>query len=249
MIDLETLAASCATMADEIVARGSSDTFRYDADGVLEFGDNPEYYSPLSSAVTRSAFPETAREYGYTREYLEQAERRLLACVIGYCELAVERAVHPMTAGEDRDGFRVNPLDVHEVLLCARTAPSDPRGCAALAGAIKGNRYVDGEESYLDRAMAHMDYNYAKLVGIALVLPHRRARRVPRHVPARPLRAEGPSRTACSTAPRCDLKTFFALSMPMADAATGLPGDEAEGGKHYHRAAAPDDGARAAEEE
>lgn len=48
MIDLETLAASCATMADEIVARGSSDTFRYDADGVLEFGDNPEYYSPLS---------------------------------------------------------------------------------------------------------------------------------------------------------------------------------------------------------
>ena len=28
MIDLETLAASCATMADEIVARGSSDTFR-----------------------------------------------------------------------------------------------------------------------------------------------------------------------------------------------------------------------------
>lgn len=78
MIDLETLAASCATMADEIVARGSSDTFRYDADGVLEFGDNPEYYSPLSSAVSRSAFPETAREYGYTREYLERAERRLL---------------------------------------------------------------------------------------------------------------------------------------------------------------------------
>ena len=35
MIDLETLAASCATRADEIVARGSSDTFRYDADGVL----------------------------------------------------------------------------------------------------------------------------------------------------------------------------------------------------------------------
>lgn len=129
MIDLETLAASCATMADEIVARGSSDTFRYDADGVLEFGDNPEYYSPLSSAVTRSAFPETAREYGYTREYLEQAERRLL----------------------DSASMR--------------------------------------------------------------------------------------------------LKTFFALSMPMADAATGLPGDEAEGGKHYHRAAAPDDSGRAAEEE
>lgn len=138
MIDLETLAASCATMADEIVARGSSDTFRYDADGVLEFGDNPEYYSPLSSAVTRSAFPETAREYGYTREYLEQAERRLLACVIGYCVL-------------DSASMR--------------------------------------------------------------------------------------------------LKTFFALSMPMADAAAGLPGDEAEGGKHYHRAAAPDDSGRAAEEE
>ena len=37
MIDLETLAASCATMADEIVARGSSDTFRYDAAGILEY--------------------------------------------------------------------------------------------------------------------------------------------------------------------------------------------------------------------
>ena len=37
MIDLETLAASCATMADEIVAHGSSDTFRYDAAGILEY--------------------------------------------------------------------------------------------------------------------------------------------------------------------------------------------------------------------
>lgn len=73
MIDLETLAASCATMADEIVARGSSDTFRYDADGILEFGDSPEYYSPISSSAYRSEYPETAREYGYTREYLEQA--------------------------------------------------------------------------------------------------------------------------------------------------------------------------------
>lgn len=184
MIDLETLAASCATMADEIVARGSSDTFRYDADGVLEFGDNPEYYSPLSSAVTRSAFPETAREYGYTREYLEQAERRLLACVIGYCALDGELA-SIRDGGEDRDGFRVNPLDVHEVLLCARTARSEQGPIA---------------DRVLDSASMR-------------------------------------------------LKTFFALSMPMADAATGLPGDEAEGGKHYHRAAAPDDGARAAEEE
>ena len=76
MIDLETLAASCATMADEIVAHGSSDTFRYDAAGILEFGDSPEYYSPISSSAYRSEYPETAREYGYTREYLEQAERR-----------------------------------------------------------------------------------------------------------------------------------------------------------------------------
>lgn len=137
MIDLETLAASCATMADEIVARGSSDTFRYDAAGILEFGDSPEYYSPISSSAYRSEYPETAREYGYTREYLEQAERRLLACVIGYCAL---------------DGASMR------------------------------------------------------------------------------------------------LKTFFALSMPMAEAAGGQDGDEAEGGKHYHRAAAPDGGETAEEE-
>lgn len=37
MIDLETLAASCATMADEIVAHGSSDTFRYDAACVIGY--------------------------------------------------------------------------------------------------------------------------------------------------------------------------------------------------------------------
>lgn len=241
MIDLETLAASCATMADEIVARGSSDTFRYDADSVLEFGDNPEYYSPLSSAVTRSAFPETAREYGYTREYLEQAERRLLACVIGYCALDGELA-------SIRDGFRVNPLDVHEVLLCARTAPSDPRGCAALAGAIKGNRYVDGEESYLDRAMAHMDYNYAKLAGSRWFYPIAELDGFLAMFP--PARSEqGPIADRVLDSASMRLKTFFALSMPMADAAAGLPGDEAEGGKHYHRAAAPDDGGRAAEEE
>ena len=137
MIDLETLAASCATMADEIVAHGSSDTFRYDAAGILEFGDSPEYYSPISSSAYRSEYPETAREYGYTREYLEQAERRLLACVIGYCVL-------------DSASMR--------------------------------------------------------------------------------------------------LKTFFALSMPMAEAAGGQDGDEAEGGKHYHRAAAPDGGETAEEE-
>lgn len=241
MIDLETLAASCATMADEIVARGSSDTFRYDADGVLEFGDNPEYYSPLSSAVTRSAFPETAREYGYTREYLEQAERRLLACVIGYCALDGELA-------SIRDGFRVNPLDVHEVLLCARTAPSDPRGCAALTVAIKGNRYVDGEESYLDRAMAHMDYNYAKLAGSRWSYPIAELDGFLAMFP--PARSEqGPIADRVLDSASMRLKTFFALSMPMADAAAGLPGDEAEGGKHYHRAAAPDDSARGAEEE
>lgn len=137
MIDLETLAASCATMAAEIVARGSSDTFRYDAAGILEFGDSPEYYSPISSSAYRSEYPETAREYGYTREYLEQAERRLLACVIGYCVL-------------DSASMR--------------------------------------------------------------------------------------------------LKTFFALSMPMAEAAGGQDGVEAEGGKHYHRAAAPDGGETAEEE-
>ena len=205
MIDLETLGASCATMADEIVARGSSDTFRYDADGVLEFGDNPEYYSPLSSAVTRSAFPETAREYGYTREYLEQAERRLLACVIGYCALDGELA-SIRDGGEDRDGFRVNPPDVHEVLLCAKLA---------------GSRW---------------SYPIAELDGFLAMFP--------------PARSEqGPIADRVLDSASMRLKTFFALSMPMADAATGLPGDEAEGGKHYHRAAAPDDSGRAAEEE
>lgn len=146
MIDLETLAASCATMADEIVARGSSDTFRYDAAGILEFGDSPEYYSPISSSAYRSEYPETAREYGYTREYLEQAERRLLA-------------MFPPARSERR----------------------------AIADRV------------LDSASMR-------------------------------------------------LKTFFALSMPMAEAAGGQDGDEAEGGKHYHRAAAPDVGETAEEE-
>ena len=152
MIDLETLAASCATMADEIVAHGSSDTFRYDADGVLEFGDNPEYYSPLSSAVSRSAFPETAREYGYTK-------------------LAGSRWSYPIT---ELDGF----------LAMFPPARSEQ-------GAIA--------DRVLDSASMR-------------------------------------------------LKTFFALSMPMAEAAGGQDGDEAEGGKHYHRAAAPDGGETAEEE-
>lgn len=247
MIDLETLAASCATMADEIVARGSSDTFRYDADGVLEFGDNPEYYSPLSSAVSRSAFPEMAREYGYTREYLERAERRLLACVIGYCALDGELA-SIRDGGEDHDGFRVNPLDVHEVLLCARTAPTDPRGCAALAGAIKGNRFVDGEESYLDRAMSHMDYNYTKLAGSRWSYPITELDGfLAMFPPARSEQGAIADRVLDSASMR--LKTFFALSMPMAAPAGVQDGDETEGGKHYHRAAAPDDGGSAAEEE
>lgn len=46
-------------------------------------------------------------------------------------------------------------------------APAPPRptraGCAALEAAIKGNKYVDGEQSYLDRAMANMNYDYMKL--------------------------------------------------------------------------------------
>lgn len=201
MIDLETLAASCATMADEIVARGSSDTFRYDADGVLEFGDNPEYYSPLSSAVSRSAFPETAREYGYTREYLERAERRLLACVIGYCALDGELA-------SIRDG---------------------------------------GEQSYLDRAMANMDYDYMKLSASRWSYPIAELDGfLAMFPPARSERRAIADRVLDSASMR--LKTFFALSMPMAEAAGGQDGDEAEGGKHYHRAAAPDGGETAEEE-
>ena len=201
MIDLETLAASCATMADEIVARGSSDTFRYDAAGILEFGDSPEYYSPISSSAYRSEYPETAREYGYTREYLEQAERRLLACVIGYCALDGELA-------SIRDG---------------------------------------GEESYLDRAMSHMDYNYTKLAGSRWSYPIAELDGfLAMFPPARSERRAIADRVLDSASMR--LKTFFALSMPMAEAAGGQDGDEAEGGKHYHRAAAPDGGETAEEE-
>lgn len=172
MIDLETLAASCATMADEIVARGSSDTFRYDAAGILEFGDSPEYYSPISSSAYRSEYPETA---------------------------------------------------------------------------IKGNRYVDGEESYLDRAMSHMDYNYTKLAGSRWSYPIAELDGfLAMFPPARSERRAIADRVLDSASMR--LKTFFALSMPMAEAAGGQDGDEAEGGKHYHRAAAPDGGETAEEE-
>lgn len=197
MIDLETLAASCATMADEIVARGSSDTFRYDAAGILEFGDSPEYYSPISSSAYRSEYPETAREYGYTREYLEQAERRLLACVIGYCALDGELA-SIRDGGEGHDGFRVNP-------------------------------------HYTKLAGSRWSYPIAELDGFLAMFP-----------PARSERRAIADRVLDSASMR--LKTFFALSMPMAEAAGGQDGDEAEGGKHYHRAAAPDGGETAEEE-
>lgn len=151
MIDLETLAASCATMADEIVARGSSDT-------------------------------------------------------------------------------------------------SDPRGCAALETAIKGNRFVDGEESYLDRAMSHMDYNYTKLAGSRWSYPIAELDGfLAMFPPARSERRAIADRVLDSASML--LKTFFALSMPVAAPAGVQDGDEAEGGKHYHRAAAPDDGGSAAEEE
>ena len=149
--------------------------------------------------------------------------------------------------GEGHDGFRVNPLDVHEVLLCARTAPSDPRGCAALETAIKGNRFVDGEESYLDRAMSHMDYNYTKLAGSRWSYPIAELDGfLAMFPPARSERRAIADRVLDSASMR--LKTFFALSMPMAEAAGGQDGDEAEGGKHYHRAAAPDGGETAEEE-
>ena len=187
MIDLETLAASCATMADEIVA-----------------------------------------------------------CVIGYCALDGELA-SIRDGGEGHDGFRVNPLDVHEVLLCARTAPSDPHGCAALEAAIKGNKYVDGEQSYLDRAMANMDYDYMKLSASRWSYPIAELDGfLAMFPPARSERRAIADRVLDSASMR--LKTFFALSMPMAEAAGGQDGDEAEGGKHYRRAAAPDGGETAEEE-
>ena len=107
---------------------------------------------------------------------------------------------------------------------------------------------MDGEESYLDRAMAHMDYNYAKLAGSRWSYPIAELDGFLAMFP--PARSEqGPIADRVLDSASMRLKTFFALSMPMADAAAGLPGDEAEGGKHYHRAAAPDDSGRAAEEE
>lgn len=236
MIDLDTLAASCAAMADEIVSRGSSDTFKYDADGVLEFSDNPEFYSPLPGVGYTADSPKTAREYGYTMEYLERAERRLLACVIGFCALDDELASIRET-GEGHDGFRVNPLDVHEVLLCARNGSSDPHGCAALANAIKGNKYVDGEQSYLDRAMAHLNYDYMELAGSRWSYPISELDGFLAMFPPASSEAEPiADRVLASASMR--LKTFFALSMPMSDAAA--TGDEADGGKHYHRPTADD---------
>lgn len=244
MIDRETLAASCAAMADEIVSRGRSDTFSYDPEGVLEFRDNPEYFSPLPGVACAGEFPRTAREYGYTREYLEEAERRLLACVIGYCALDDELA-SIREGGEGHDGFRVNPLDVHEVLLCARNGASDPHGVAALEGTIKGNKYIDGEESYLDRAMAHMNYDYMRLAASRWSYPITELDGlVSMFPPARSEQAPIADRVLDSASMR--LKTFFALSMPMSDRASG-PDDE--GGKHYHHAGDADGRAGAAEEE
>lgn len=132
--------------------------------------------------------------------------------------------------------------------IVARTAPTDPRGCAALAGAIKGNRFVDGEESYLDRAMSHMDYNYTKLAGSRWSYPITELDGfLAMFLPARSEQGAIADRVLDSASMR--LKTFFALSMPMAAPAGVQDGDETEGGKHYHRAAAPDDGGSAAEEE
>ena len=243
MIDLETLAASCAAMADEIVSRGRSDTFNYDADGVLEFRDNPEYFSPLPGVACTGEFPRTAREYGYTREYLEDAERRLLACVIGYCALDDELA-SIRDGGEGHDGFRVNPLDVHEVLLCARNGASDPHGVAALEGTIRGNKYVDGEESYLDRAMAHMNYDYMRLSASRWSYPVTELDGfLAMFPPTRSEQAPIADRVLDSASMR--LKTFFALSMPMSDCA---PDPDGDAGKHYHRPGDAGDGAGAAEE-
>ena len=72
MIDLETLAASCATMADEIVAHGSSDTFRYDAAGIL--ADSPA--DPRQLADGMACTPE--RLAGELRTLLDKGEIRTM---------------------------------------------------------------------------------------------------------------------------------------------------------------------------
>ena len=106
---------------------------------------------------------------------------------------------------------------------------------------------MDGEESYLDRAMSHMDYNYTKLAGSRWSYPIAELDGfLAMFPPARSERRAIADRVLDSASMR--LKTFFALSMPMAEAAGGQDGDEAEGGKHYHRAAAPDGGEGAEEE-
>ena len=116
-----------------------------------------------------------------------------------------------------------------------------------LEAAIKGNKYVDGEQSYLDRAMANMDYDYMKLSASRWSYPIAELDGfLAMFPPARSERRAIADRVLDSASMR--LKTFFALSMPMAEAAGGQDGDEAEGGKHYHRAAAPDGGETAEEE-
>ena len=107
---------------------------------------------------------------------------------------------------------------------------------------------MDGEQSYLDRAMANMDYDYMKLSASRWSYPIAELDGfLAMFPPARSERRAIADRVLDSASMR--LKTFFALSMPMAAPAGVQDGDETEGGKHYHRAAAPDDGGSAAEEE
>ena len=106
---------------------------------------------------------------------------------------------------------------------------------------------MDAEQSYLDRAMANMDYDYMKLSASRWSYPIAELDGfLAMFPPARSERRAIADRVLDSASMR--LKTFFALSMPMAEAAGGQDGDEAEGGKHYHRAAAPDGGETAEEE-
>ena len=93
-----------------------------------------------------------------------------------------------------------------------------------------------------------MDYNYTKLAGSRWSYPIAELDGfLAMFPPARSERRAIADRVLDSASMR--LKTFFALSMPVAAPAGVQDGDEAEGGKHYHRAAAPDDGGSAAEEE
>ncbi|MFR4803439.1 MAG: hypothetical protein ACLT98_09055 [Eggerthellaceae bacterium] len=93
-----------------------------------------------------------------------------------------------------------------------------------------------------------MDYNYTKLAGSRWSYPITELDGfLAMFPPARSEQGAIADRVLDSASMR--LKTFFALSMPMAAPAGVQDGDETEGGKHYHRAAAPDDGGSAAEEE